>query len=76
MTGVQTCALPISSDENVQSLKGLIGWFHQNSGELIHEYRRLESRVDYLKRQLEVKHQELEFSLREREAAREAELDL
>ncbi len=57
-------------DDNVQSLKGLIGWFHQSSDELIQEYRRLEARADYLKRQLEAKHQELEISLREREEAR------
>ena len=58
------------TDDNVQSLKGLIGWFHQNSGELIQEYRRLEARADHLKRRLEAKHQELEVSLREREEAR------
>jgi len=57
-------------DDHVQSLKGLIGWFHQSSDELIQEYRRLEARADYLKRQLEAKHQELEISLREREEAR------
>src|SRR3990170_3741729 len=57
-------------DDNVQSLKGLIGWFHQSSDELIQEYRRLEARADYLKRQLQTKHQELENSLREREEAR------
>lgn len=64
-------ALPdYRSDENVQSLKGLIGWFHQSSEELIQGYRRLEARADYLTRQLAAKHQELEISLREREQAR------
>lgn len=29
--------------ENVQALKGLIGWFNQSSFELIQEYRRLEN---------------------------------
>ena len=56
--------------ENVQALKGLIGWFNQSSVELIQEYRRLEERADTLKGQLEAKHQELENSLREREEAR------
>jgi hypothetical protein len=36
-------------EENVQALKGLIGWFNQSSLELIQEYRRLEERGDYLK---------------------------
>ena len=36
-------------EENVQALKGLIGWFNQSSLELIQEYRRLEERADYLK---------------------------
>ena len=40
-------------EENVQALKGLIGWFNQSSLELIQEYRRLEERADYLKEQLE-----------------------
>jgi signal transduction histidine kinase len=57
-------------EENVQALTGLIGWFNQSSFELIREYRNLEERVDYLKGQLEVKHQELENSLCEREEAR------
>ena len=57
-------------EENVQALKGLIGWFNQSSLELIQEYRRLEDRADYLKEQLEAKHQQLESSLREREEAR------
>src|SRR5262250_3357350 len=56
--------------ENVQALKGLIGWFSQSSFELIHEYRRLEERAATLKGQLEAKHRELENSLREREEAR------
>lgn len=59
-----------SSHESVESLKGLIGWFNQNSAELIEEYRRLEARVEYLKAQLEVKNQELEQSLQAREEAR------
>src|SRR5499433_4582055 len=58
------------SGENVQALKGLIGWFNQSSFELIHEYRRLEERAATLKGQLEAKHRELENSLREREEAR------
>lgn len=58
------------SEENVQVLKGLIGWFNQSSVELIQEYRRLEERADCLKEQLEAKHQELERSLRQREEAR------
>ncbi|HEY7557958.1 MAG TPA: ATP-binding protein [Candidatus Binatia bacterium] len=56
--------------ENVQALSGLIGWFNQSSVELIEEYRRLDERAAYLKGQLEVKHRELEASLREREEAR------
>jgi len=40
-------------EENVQALKGLIGWFNQSSLELIQEYRRLEERSDYLKEQCE-----------------------
>src|SRR2546427_10480692 len=56
--------------ENVQALKGLIGWFNQSSFELIQEYRRLEERATVLKGQLDAKHQELEGSLREREEAR------
>ena len=57
-------------EENVQALKGLIGWFNQSSFDLIQEYRRLEERADSLKQQLEAKHQQLESSLREREEAR------
>jgi signal transduction histidine kinase len=57
-------------EENIQSLKGLIGWFNQSSFELIEEYRRLEARAEYLTEQLRTKHQELENSLREREEAR------
>jgi signal transduction histidine kinase len=56
--------------ENVQSLKGLIGWFNQNSFELVQEFRRLEERADDLKVELEAKHQELQNSLRQREEAR------
>jgi signal transduction histidine kinase len=56
--------------ENVQALKGIIGWFNQSSFELIQEYRRLEDRAATLKGQLEAKHRELESSLREREEAR------
>ena len=58
------------SAENVQALKGLIGWFNQSSVELIQEYRRLEEQAAHLKGQLKAKHQELEHSLREREEAR------
>jgi two-component system, sensor histidine kinase FlrB len=57
-------------EENVQSLEGLIGWFNQSSFELIEEYRRLEKRAEYLTAQLQIKHQELESSLQEREEAR------
>jgi signal transduction histidine kinase len=63
--------LPVSQPiENVQALTGLIGWFNQSSVELIEEYRRLDERAAHLKAQLEVKHRELEASLREREEAR------
>jgi len=57
-------------EQNVQSLKGLIGWFNHNSFELIQEFRRLEQRADDLKLELEAKHKELQNSLREREEAR------
>ena len=57
-------------EENVRALKGMIGWFNQSSLELVQEYRRLEERGDYFKKQLEAKHRELESSLREREEAR------
>lgn len=56
--------------ENIDFLKDLIGWFNQNSADLIEEYRRLEGRVDYLKAQLEVKNEELQTSLQAREEAR------
>ena len=49
--------------ENVQALKGLIGWFNQSSFQLIQEYRRLEERAATLKGQLEAKHRELKNSL-------------
>lgn len=63
--------IPLSHpQENVQSLKGLIGWFNHNSFELIQEFRRLEERADGLKSELEAKHEELQNSLREREEAR------
>ena len=64
--------LPTVADpqENIEFLKGLIGWFNQNSTDLIEEYRRLEGRVDYLKAQLEVKNEELQSSLQAREEAR------
>ena len=64
--------LPTVADpqENIEFLKGLIGWFNQNSTDLIEEYRRLEGRVDYLKAQLEVKNEELQISLQAREEAR------
>ena len=42
-------------EENVQALKGLIGWFNQSSLELIQEYRRLEERADYLKEPWELR---------------------
>ena len=58
------------SHDDIEFLKGLIGWFNQNSADLIEEYRRLEGRVDYLKAQLEVKNEELQVSLQDREAAR------
>ncbi len=59
-----------SSPNEVQSLQGIIGWFNQNSVELIEEYRRLETRVHSLKGQLAAKNHELEISQREREASR------
>ncbi len=63
--------VPLSQPlENIQALKGLIGWFNQSSYDLIQEFRRLEERADDLKVQLEAKHHELETSLREREEAR------
>ena len=58
------------SQDQVESLQGIIGWFNQNSVELIEEYRRLEMRVSSLKRQLAAKDQELENTQREREASR------
>ncbi|HEX9455176.1 MAG TPA: ATP-binding protein [Candidatus Binatia bacterium] len=60
----------VESQDQVQSLQGLIGWFNQNSVDLIDEYRRLENRVDTLKAKLAVKNHELESSLQEREQAR------
>lgn len=36
-------------EENVQALKGLIGWFNQSSLELIQQYRRLVEWADCLK---------------------------
>ena len=63
--------IPLSQpQEKFQALTGLIGWFNQSSVELIQEYRRLEGHAAYLKGQLDVKHRELEASLREREEAR------
>ena len=56
--------------QSVEALKGLIGWFNENSIGLIEEYRRLEERVDYLKGELKTKNEELEKSLRSREEAR------
>ncbi len=58
------------AQSEVESLKGLIGWFNHNSLELIEEYRRLEERVDHLKGELKAKNEELEKSLRAREEAR------
>ena len=58
------------SQEQVQALQGIIGWFNQNSAELVDEYRRLEARADALKAQLAVKNCQLEKSLHEREQAR------
>lgn len=57
------------SQDPMQSLQGIIGWFNQSSVELIDEYRRLEKRVDTLKGQLAVKNYELEQSLQEKAAA-------
>lgn len=62
-----TAAAP---QENLEDLKGLIGWFNHNSTELIEEYRRLEVRVDHLKTELEAKNEELRASLQAREEAR------
>jgi signal transduction histidine kinase len=58
------------NQEEVRSLKGVIGWFNRNSIELIDEYRRLEKRVNALKAQLATKSKELEKSRQEREASR------
>ena len=57
------------TQDQAQSLQGIIGWFNHNSVELIDEYRRLETRVDALKGQLAVKNRELEQSLKEKAAA-------
>ena len=57
------------SQDQMQSLQGIIGWFNQSSVELIDEYGRLEKRVDTLKGQLAVKNYELEQSLKEKAAA-------
>ncbi len=54
----------------IDSLSGVIGQFNKNSIQLIHEYQRLEERVDFLKARLQAKNHELEKSLREREEAR------
>jgi len=52
---------PISQPElNIESLSGVIGQFNKNSIQLIHEYQRLEERVDFLKAQLQAKNHELE----------------
>lgn len=62
---------PIGQPEaTLESLSGVIGQFNKNSIELIHEYQRLEERVNFLRAQLQTKNQELEKSLREREEAR------
>jgi signal transduction histidine kinase len=58
------------AEDNVESLKGLIGWFNQSSLDLIQEFRRLEEHADSLNGQLEVKNRELAESLRDREEAR------
>lgn len=57
-------------EATLESLSGVIGQFNKNSIELIHEYQRLEERVNFLRAQLQTKNQELENSLREREEAR------
>lgn len=57
------------TQDPMQSLQGIIGWFNQSSVELIDEYRRLEKRVDTLKGQLAVKNYDLEQSLKEKAAA-------
>jgi len=64
--------IPVSlnSEGELQSIEGLMAWFHRSSSELIQEYRRLEERVARLNRELERKNVELEQSLREREEAR------
>lgn len=58
------------TQKQIQSLQGIIGWFNQNSVELVEEYRRLETRAESLKAQLALKNHELEKSLEEREEAR------
>lgn len=60
----------VLAQSDIESLKGLIGWFNHNSLELLEEYRRLEERVNHLKGELKAKNEELERSLRSREEAR------
>jgi signal transduction histidine kinase len=55
---------------DLESLKGLIGWFNHSSVELIDEYRRLEERIDDLNAELRAKNEELQESLRAREESR------
>jgi signal transduction histidine kinase len=59
-----------AATHDLESLKGLIGWFHHSSSELIDEYRRLEERIDDLNAELKAKNEELMQSLRAREDAR------
>lgn len=56
--------------EDLESLRGLIGWFNHSSSELIDEYRRLEERIDDLNAELKAKNEELLQSLRAREESR------
>lgn len=58
------------TDQKVEDLDGIIGWFYQSSCQLTEEYRRLEQRLASLDRELASKNKALEESLCEREEAR------
>lgn len=60
----------VAPQPDLESLKGLIGWFNHSSSELIDEYRRLEERIDDLNAELKAKNEELVESLRAREESR------
>ncbi len=64
-------SLPLKgTEQKVEDLDGIIGWFYQSSCQLTEEYRRLERRLASLDRELESKNKALEESLCEREEAR------